>query len=287
LLLEQPGSWGSDALSQSRLPKRTAAELRKRARAARTRVILIRRGARLSSGRRQAFFLRTEETGLYQARVELDEADDILDVDLSALAEGGVVPGTEEIGDPLFLVCTHGRHDQCCSIRGNLVSRVACAAPGVSAWECSHIGGDRFAANLVCFPHGIYYGRVGPGDVAGLMHDYAAGTIALENYRGRCCYPFPVQAAEYFARRESGTRAVDALSLAGASRTVDGVVASFALADGRVADVDVRVSATDAHHLTCNSEAPAPIPRYELASCSIRAGWPSMSSMVHAPRGQC
>ena len=28
-----------------------------------------------------------------------------------------------------------------------------------AVWECSHIGGDRFAATMLLFPHGINYGR--------------------------------------------------------------------------------------------------------------------------------
>ena len=177
--------------------------------------------------------------------------------------------GAVEQQDPLFLACTHGRHDKCCSIRGNQVSRIACAKPGADAWECSHIGGDRFAANLVCFPHGIYYGRVGISDVAHLMNDYAAGTLCLEHYRGRCCYPFAVQAAEYFARRESGAMGVEDVSLEGVSRT-DGVLSAiFSLAGGRRAEVELRVGQLGRYRLTCGSTGTDPIPRYDLVSCSV------------------
>ena len=268
LLLEQPGSWGRDALTQSRLRESLAQELRARAGAAGVRIILIRRGVRLSSDRRQCYFVRTDGRGLYQAHMELDQADDLLDVDLGLLREDRI-PGATERTDPIFLVCTHGRHDQCCSIRGNQVSRVACAHDQVDAWECSHIGGDRFAANVVCFPHGLYYGRVTPDQVTGLMDAYGAGSLSLEHYRGRCCYRFPIQAAEYFARRETQTTAIDAISLVGSAPTAQGVSATFSLSDGGRVLVEVRVSKGAGHRLTCGAHGPDPIPVYEPVAVNV------------------
>ena len=269
LFLEQPGAWGRDALLESRIQPDIAAELRRRARAAGIRVVLIRRGVRMSSRQRQCYFVRTDDRDYYQARLELTKVEDLFDIDLMALREGGPVAEASEHPDPLFLVCTHGRHDACCSIKGNQVSRIACAKPDSDAWECSHIGGDRFAANLVCFPHGIYYGRVSPDQVGELMDDYASGTLSLDHFRGRCCYRFPVQAAEYFVRRDTGATAVDALSLIEVVATSEGIRARFGLASGGRAEVEVRVSKEESHRLTCTSPEPQPIPLYELASLSI------------------
>jgi hypothetical protein len=269
LLLEQPGSWGGDALMESRLATDTARALRAKARAAGVRIILIRRGVRLSSDRRQCYFVRTDGCDLYQAHLDLDDVDDLVDIDLGPLADGSPIPEAVEHNDPLFLICTHGRHDQCCSIRGNQVSRVACAHPTADAWECSHIGGDRFAANLVCFPHGLYYGRVSPADVTRLMDDFAGGTLSLKHYRGRCCHLFPVQAAEYFARRETGITLVDDVSLEATVRTASGVAATFSLSDGRSAVVEVSISKGPAQRLTCGAGGADPVPIYDLVSCSV------------------
>ena len=62
--------------------------------------------------------------------------------------------------DPFFLVCTHGRHDTCCAVEGRPVAAALESARPGAVWECSHVGGDRFAANVVAMPHGIYYGQV-------------------------------------------------------------------------------------------------------------------------------
>ena len=69
------------------------------------------------------------------------------------------------LGEIFYAVCTHGRHDKCCAKFGSRVCRAFRQEVGERAWECSHVGGDRFAGNVVVFPYGIYYGRVGPEDV--------------------------------------------------------------------------------------------------------------------------
>lgn len=267
LLLEHPGSWGSDALTQSKLPN--GVELKRRAGAAGIRIVLIRRGARFSAEGRRCFFLRTEEGSLYQSTMTLDRVDDLLDIDLMPLREGRPVPEAEDHPAPIYLVCTHGKHDACCSIRGNQVSRVACAEPKWDAWECSHIGGDRFAANVVCFPHGLYYGRVQSQDVVGLMNDYAQATLSLEHFRGRCIHSFPVQAAEYFARRAIDNTHIDALSLSRFEGTAHEVAVTFAVRNRGLVEVVVRVSQSGDHQLTCLAERTNLVPRYDMVSCKV------------------
>ncbi|MDP9222588.1 MAG: sucrase ferredoxin [Actinomycetota bacterium] len=273
LLIEQPGSWGYDPLTQSLFPKKAAWELRERTRAAGIRIVLIRRGVRLSSPQRQCYFARTEDRRLHLSRLTVESLNDLLDVDLAPLSDGGLITGAVERRAPLFLVCTHGRHDACCAIRGNQVSRVACAVPEADAWECAHIGGDRFAANVVCFPHGVYYGRVAPQDVAALMDAYGDGRLSLGHYRGRCCHSYAVQAAEYFVRRESGTTRIDDLWLAKVSRKDErGLTATFTMVHGRQAEVKIRVSqTTKGYRLTCGASGTSFIPGYELDSLAFAA----------------
>ncbi|HWC13476.1 MAG TPA: sucrase ferredoxin [Actinomycetota bacterium] len=271
VLLEQPGSWGRDALSESGLRAATAVELKARALAVGARVVLIRRGVRFTSDRRQCYVARTEAAETYLARLSLDAPEDLLDIDLAPLVDGGEIAGAERVAEPVYLVCTHGKHDACCSIRGNQVSRVACAQEGSDAWESAHIGGDRFAANVVCFPHGVYYGRVTPDEVTRLMEMYRGGVLSLDHYRGRSCFPFTVQAADYFVRRETGRARVADVAFAGTSIVAEGVrEARFELDDGTEAVVSVRVGRSEeAHVLTCSADAPSAIPRFELVSLRI------------------
>src|SRR5205085_492850 len=86
-------------------------------------------------------------------RVLLRSYNDLLDLDLSALAAGGGESEQYRVHEPLWLACTHGVHDKCCARRGLPVYAALAALPDETAWQCSHMGGDRFAANVLCFPH--------------------------------------------------------------------------------------------------------------------------------------
>jgi hypothetical protein len=117
----------------------------------------------------------------------------------------------------------------------------------------------------------VYYGRVGPDDVAALMDNYSAGRLSLDHYRGRCCYPFPLQAAEYFVRRELGILDVEGVVLTNSARRDDQtVVGTFSLRDDRTAEAEVTVDRSgEAHRLTCGAAPPAVIPRYDLVSLTL------------------
>jgi hypothetical protein len=126
-------------------------------------------------------------------------------LDLPVGAEAG------EPGGPLYLVCAHGRHDPCCAIRGRPVAEVLEAARPGAVWECSHVGGDRFAANLVALPHGLFYAHVGTGTAAEVAAAYERGEVRPDLLRGRSAFAPPAQAAQHYARLELGETAVDAL----------------------------------------------------------------------------
>jgi hypothetical protein len=116
----------------------------------------------------------------------------------------------DRAGAPLFVVCTHGRRDPCCAERGRPLAEAAAAAGREAVWESTHVGGDRFAGNLVSFPHGLYFGRVEPEEVADLMRAYGEGTIApLHRFRGRSSDAFHVQAADRAVRDHLGLDRID------------------------------------------------------------------------------
>jgi hypothetical protein len=121
----------------------------------------------------------------------------------------------------------------------------------------------------VCFPHGLYYGRVLPDNVVGLMNDYAQARLSLEHFRGRCIHSFTVQAAEYFARRAIDNIEIDALSLSHFDRKADEVAVTFAMRKGGRVEVVLRLSQTGDYQLTCGTERTNRIPRYDLVSCKV------------------
>ncbi len=261
LLLEHPGPWGIDAFVDSRLPEGLGRELLARCAVANVRPVLIRRmaGTDASSGT-TAFAIRSGPEPPWIERARLGHIRDALGIDLEALG-AGERPGLEPHEAALFLVCTHGRHDTCCAERGRPLARSLTDAFPEPTWECSHIGGDRFAGNVVAFPHGCYFGRVDPPDAERVARAYLDGRIALDRYRGRSCSSMAVQAAEHALRAELGLDRIDDVELGSASGTRDEVVAMFRTVAGRYR-VGVSLAMTLRHVLTCRSTGEAPVPSY-------------------------
>jgi hypothetical protein len=229
MIVEQPGAWGVDALTESKLDPDTAAALAEAARAHGVRVLLARRraGQRRLGATRTVFLAHSGAERWWLERLDLDPADPkaLLRLDLGVLAFPDR-PGVGTAGPPsLHLVCTNGRHDPCCADFGRPVVRALADAGSPDVWECSHVGGDRFAANVVCLPEGIYYGRVEPEQAARLVADYRERLLDLDRYRGRSCYGPLVQAAEAFARSHLGERRLDAMSVLAAEQRPDRSVA--------------------------------------------------------------
>ncbi len=59
---------------------------------------------------------------------------------------------------------------------------------------------------MVCFPHGIYYGRVDEKALGKILQSYSRRQLFLDNYRGRACYPKSAQAAEYYLRKNTNNQ---------------------------------------------------------------------------------
>ena len=130
------------------------------------------------------------------------------------------------VAEPLYLVCTNGRRTPECELRGRPVVRSLAAEVGDRAWETTHVGGCRFAVNLVCLPSGVYYSRVAPDDVPLIVAATEQGRIWMPRYRGQAGVHVQLQAAEIALRRTIGLDAVggvhviDAADLSSGETTV-------------------------------------------------------------------
>jgi hypothetical protein len=67
-------------------------------------------------------------------------------------------------------------------------------------WQCTYVGGPRFAANVLVFPEGLYYGRLSSADTTRLTTATYQGKILLGHFRGRSSYNPVIQAAESHLR---------------------------------------------------------------------------------------
>ncbi|MQA14547.1 MAG: hypothetical protein GEV09_10355 [Pseudonocardiaceae bacterium] len=204
LLVEHSGPWGRRALSGSGLDPQVATALGSWADLSAGRVTLIRRyGSPHRSGHRR-WYLADSRPGHEMVRGgNFGDERELLDV------LDGAAPG-EPVDDPLYLVCAHGRHDACCAVRGRPVAAALATEYPDRTWECSHVGGDRFAANLVVLPHGFYYGHVPASEAVALARAYDEGVVEPRWLRGRSSVPAAVQAAQHHARLATGERGVDA-----------------------------------------------------------------------------
>ncbi len=97
-------------------------------------------------------------------------------------------------------------------MRGRSAAAAIAARFPEITWECSHLGGDRFAATMLILPHGLCYGRVDSTDAAELVAKYFDGRLDNSFLRGRTCLPHAVQAAQYFVREATGDDHIDSLS---------------------------------------------------------------------------
>jgi (2Fe-2S) ferredoxin len=71
-------------------------------------------------------------------------------------------------------------------------------------WECSHTGGDRFAANVVVLPDGVYYGQLDTVNAVDVVEAHLAGRVDVDHLRGFTTEPAPAQVALAEAHRRWG-----------------------------------------------------------------------------------
>lgn len=187
LLIEEQAAWGAKAVAEAGF-----GELEARAKEQGVRVGLIRPFRRRGSRSRRVF------------RVSCAPPEPFVEL----LAEPDLDARGEQVDGPLYLVCTNGRRDVCCGLAGRELARALAPELRDRLWETSHVGGHRFAPNLVCLPEGLVYGRLDAEAARRVVAAHREGRIVLEHLRGRTSLEPEAQAADYFARRETGCLAV-------------------------------------------------------------------------------
>lgn len=263
LLLEHCGPWGINALQDARLPDGLGARLRAAAAAHRMKVLLIRRhGSRREPERPTVIAAYADERSPRLEQTTVADLREVLDLDLSAVVRGRSL-GLPASDQPVFAVCTNGRHDACCAELGRPVAAALSRAHPDLTWEISHVGGDRYAANLVVLPRGLYYGRLDPQSAVAVAGTHLGGHVDLDHLRGTTTAPMPVQAAEIALRRRLGETRIDGVRLL--ERTsVDGLTTARLLAGAAAYDVTVRSSHGPAVQLTCRAQRDNPTPLHEV-----------------------
>lgn len=281
IAVEQPGAWGPDAIDAGRLGEAPARRLVELSRGLDARVVLIRRHGGRRAGDRRVLVADAGADQPWLEQLVVEDLAGLTDLDLEPLGHGASVGG-RRLARPRYLVCTHGAHDACCAEHGRPVAAAVDEVAGERTWETSHVGGHRFAGNLVVLPHGVYYGRVTREAAAEVVAAHDAGRLSLEHYRGRVCWPYPVQAAEGFLRRELDEDRMDVVRLAEVPPP-EGNVHSVVLAVEGVGRLAVEVAArcpVGERHLSCDADGTAHPEAFELVAVRSLGGAPGAATVA-------
>lgn len=185
LLVEFSGQWAEKA-AKTALPAPLDALVAK-ADSLGIRVQMIQRATGEPSG--HVYICST--TGGWLRRVPATISHDVLE----QLARGEEPAVGSREADPMLLVCIHGRRNRCCGRYGGALAQMLSASYPI--WKSTHLGGHRFAANLVILPHGLYYGPVDAQAASQAIEAYRDGKVIATRFRGRAGQATAVQEAEH------------------------------------------------------------------------------------------
>jgi len=213
LLVEDRSAWGTDAVKDV-----LGADLARDAKAMGIRPLLIRRreGDPAADAVRRVILVDTLN---HEMAVRTIGHPSELTID--ELTDAPVVEFGAPMTDPIFLVCVNGKRDACCALRGRALVAALAGDHAERTWECTHLGGHRFAANLVCLPDGVVYGRVPPADGPRLADAFLAGRVDPRLLRGRSAWPAPAQVAEQELRIRLGLEGRTDVSLVSVEADAD------------------------------------------------------------------
>ena len=186
-LVEMPGAWGRQAVADCRVPA-----VRSLTSDDQRRVLLVRPPGRHPAtdvGAPLRVWIAGALPGDAPARLAIaGDPDEIREWPIE-----GPRSAAADRDAPILAVCTNSSRDACCGIDGRALVAALSDLPGV--WECSHLGGHRFAPTALLVSHGLVYGRLGV-DAARTLIDEGPGPETAGFLRGRSSLPPPAQAAE-------------------------------------------------------------------------------------------
>lgn len=268
-LLEYRGAWNDKAFVYSKIPKDVKERINVNLQTIpNSRLQLIKRHD--NSGDTLKFYVAKSdelEPRLYE--FDFRSYEELLDLDINEILEGN----SHLKEEPLFLVCTNGAYDKCCGKYGAPVYLDAVKnEKNFKVWQTTHLGGHRFAANLLHLPNGIYYGRVRDFGVHKLIEESIDRRIDLGHYRGRSCYSKDVQAAEYFLRKKTGIKEISAFRLISSKNPDNGdfVIEFISQSDEKTHHVHIRKNKERfMNYTSCKDKEKSPIAQFRLVELKV------------------
>jgi hypothetical protein len=247
LLVEDRSAWGSHAVDDVLGPEFAQAA---KARALRALLIRRREGDPAADVVRRAILV---DTVTREMAVRTIGASSELTID--ELVDAPVADFGAPLADPIFLVCTNGKRDACCALRGRSLVTALAADHAERVWECTHLGGHRFSGNLVCLPDGLVYGRVTAAVGPRLVDDFLDGRVDPAFLRGRSAWPPPAQVAEGALRVSLGSDGIADVSLLSIEADADRASVTLATSDGTAHRLDLAAERLGPpRHTSCRAD---------------------------------
>jgi hypothetical protein len=215
--VEHRGAW---PLSVGSHPDPAVAAFAAHAAATGWRLLLVRRPGRRGDGPARVYLTDTAPATARTTLLTVAGPSELADVVLPAA--GAPLPGGT-VTDPLLLVCTHGRRDRCCALDGRALALGVMGLDDVDVWECSHLGGHRFAPTALVLPTGYAYGRLDPAAAVAAHKAAGSGEVETALCRGRSAWSAAGQVAELAVRAATGMRDAQALEVTDTAVTAGGV----------------------------------------------------------------
>jgi hypothetical protein len=266
LLLEYQDPPGKQALEESLIPNEIKTHLNLQLKALPNARLQLIRGPYQPYGRGPRLYLaRTHDSDPQLYLFQLKAYEDLLHLDLQAILNGDPLYSQHLLSEPLYVICTNGKRDPCCSKFGLPVYLELSELLGDVIWQSSHFGGHRFAPNFLILPQGILYGRLGTQTARAVVEAYQHGEMDIHHLRGRVAYPAAVQAAEYHLRQKIGEYRINAFILQESTEIEPGIwqVQFLARDTGERHFLVIQVEKPDAKvYESCQSEKQAVIKRY-------------------------
>ncbi|GAB3489144.1 sucrase ferredoxin [Flexivirga lutea] len=270
--LEQNGPWGHSAITQSHLEPEVGRALERACADHGGRLLLIRRPGDHADirhdGPHTVLIAGCLDRDPWLLTGEIDDPAQLLALPWNLLLEDDPdaaterLPELEETRDPALLICTNGKRDVCCAVRGRPVALDLAAKHPDAVWECSHTGGHRFSPTGIALPSGQTYARLTPelaelALAAARRHEVPTELSTPLHDRGRSCFRAPLQVADSFVRHHISETALSSISASG-TRDEDGSwTCDVTHVDGRTWSVGVTSEDGPALRSSC---AKAPVP---------------------------
>ncbi|HMJ46664.1 MAG TPA: sucrase ferredoxin [Ferruginibacter sp.] len=260
ILIEYNRAWGKNPILESEIPETIKSFLFKEIEnKVFSKIVLIKKSNNTSLNTINLFAINNREVNPFINHIIIDNYWDILNINISELFSNSTV-----INKSLYLVCTNGKKDKCCSKFGlPIYNQMSLILDNV--WQCTHIGGDRFAPNVIHFPYSHFYGHLKLDTLHEFIQKTSENQIYIRSYRGRGCYNANAQIAEYYLRKFTNNFNFDSFILKAIDNVVSGMFSVKFTTEINIFNVliDYKKS-TENYYLTCNASIPSPINEYTL-----------------------